>query len=68
MARNKRSWIRDTHISHMHCPECGGVVPIPRSRFGEREKGHIKDMWCPFCKKEVKMKEVRSVDHIPMAC
>lgn len=43
--------------SELICPECGGVVPIPRRRGSQRERGHIKDFWCPYCRKEVKMKE-----------
>lgn len=34
------------------CPECGLKFPIPRER--RREKGHIKDIWCPICKKTQK--------------
>ena len=41
------------------CPECGNKFPIPRPNNKRREKGHIKDLWCPFCEKVVKMKEVK---------
>ena len=40
-------------IEYYICPECGFEFPIPRER--RREKGHIKDLWCPICKVEQKM-------------
>ena len=43
--------------SSLKCRECGGTFPIMRQRGHMREKGHIKDMWCPYCKKEVKFVE-----------
>lgn len=30
--------------------ECGIIVPLPRIHR-QREKGHIKDIWCPKCGK-----------------
>lgn len=44
------------------CPECGSKLPIPRMKR-MREKNHIKDMYCPTCKKEQKMKEIRYCDY-----
>jgi len=38
-----------TTIEYYICPECGMKFPIPRKK--RREKGHIKDLWCPGCKK-----------------
>ncbi len=28
--------------------ECGTIIPLPRMSR-QREKGHIKDLWCPKC-------------------
>ena len=43
--------------SYLKCSECGKQFPIMRSKGYKREKGHIKDLWCPFCKSESKFKE-----------
>ena len=51
-------------ISHFVCLECGHEFPLPRPKARRREKGHIKDLYCPFCKKEVKTKEIRSRDYV----
>jgi len=42
-----------TTIEYYECPVCGFRFPIPRKKC--REKGHIKDLWCPMCKEERKM-------------
>lgn len=39
------------------CPECNNVVSLPRKKGRLRQQGHIKDLYCPFCKKVTKMKE-----------
>lgn len=43
--------------SPLRCCECGGIFPIMRPLGHMREKNHIKDMWCPYCKKESKFIE-----------
>ena len=58
------SYTRDLHktkISDFYCKKCGFVIPLPRSRK-QREKGHVKDVWCPHCKDVTQHDEVRSVD------
>lgn len=45
--------------SDMICPICHKKFPIPRKKNKQRERHHIKDMWCPFCLQEVKMIEKR---------
>lgn len=50
-------------ISKLICPDCGGEFPIPRSNCNKREKGHHKKLWCPFCKREVNMLEIRENDY-----
>lgn len=49
-------------ISKCICPECGKQFPIPRIKGNRREKGHVKNLWCPFCQKTVKMVEIREKD------
>lgn len=44
-------------ISNFHCKECGSTTPL--ARYGYREKGHIKDIWCYQCKKITKHLEQR---------
>lgn len=50
-------------ISYCICPQCGKGFPIPRKANKCREKDHIKDLWCPFCKEVVSMKEMRYNDY-----
>ena len=45
------------NISTFVCPDCGTEMPIPRWHGRRREKGHIKDLYCPKCKKTQKFKE-----------
>ena len=46
-------------INDFVCPECGQTIPLPRRKGKVREKGHIKDLWCPFCQKIQKTREYR---------
>ena len=45
------------YISLLTCPDCGKQFPIPRAAGRLRKPGHIKDLWCPFCKRTTKMIE-----------
>ena len=49
-------------ISNFLCPDCGNMFPLPRAKATRRCKGHVKDLWCPFCKKTVKTIEFRPRD------
>lgn len=51
---------RQYEITEFICPQCGNKFPLPRPSGRKREKGHIKDLWCPFCQEKVKFKEVKS--------
>ena len=61
MSKNNRSYT----ISKLICPECGNKFPIPRLKSQSRERGHIKDVYCPYCNKTQKMLEIRDDDFMP---
>lgn len=46
-------------ISRFVCPECGNIIPLPRKTKKERESGHIKDIFCPWCDKVQKTIEYK---------
>lgn len=50
-------------LSMFICPCCKKSFPIMRNHGHHREKGHIKDIWCPYCKKEQKFTEIRKNDY-----
>ena len=46
-------------MSMFVCPDCDKVIyELPRIHR-QREKGHIKDLFCPWCKTTKKCKEIR---------
>ena len=45
-------------ISDMYCEDCGFHTTVPRKTGRQREKGHMKTMWCP----KKRFKEVREID------
>ena len=53
---------RNYNISYFICPECGNSIPLPRMKNNKRKKGHIKDLYCPYCNQVVKTTEIRSGD------
>ena len=54
-AMGRRGWHT---ISNFVCGECGMVMPLPRKHCYQREKGHIKDIYCPVCKDVKKFQEI----------
>lgn len=50
------------YISYCVCPECKNYIPIPRRVKAAREKGHKKDLYCPWCNKVVTTTEIRYGD------
>ena len=48
-------------ISDFYCTKCGkkGLL-IPRTFGHYREAGHLKKLYCPYCKKEQNHVEIRS--------
>lgn len=47
------------HIHYLICEECGSEFPIPRYKRFARESGHLKDLYCPVCRKETKHEETQ---------
>lgn len=50
-------------LSMFVCPHCGNTFPLMRYHGKRREKGHIKDIWCPYCKDNRKFLEIRKNDY-----
>lgn len=39
-------------IRYFRCPECSSVTVAPKRSSMQTAIGHIKTMYCPFCKEE----------------
>lgn len=50
-------------ISTFKCEECGNTIPLPRGNHKQREKNHIKHVYCIKCKKETAHIEKREFDY-----
>ena len=50
---------RNTISSDLICSECGQLMTIPRFKNRQREKYHIKDLYCVTCGKVTKFIEIR---------
>lgn len=51
-------------ISDFYCTKCGNKgVPIPRRDSRVREKGHLKRLYCIYCKDVVNHVEIRAFDN-----
>ena len=58
MARN----IQPVSESRFFCTKCGAEgMPIMRPKSRQREAGHLKKLYCLFCKEETNHAEVRSI-------
>jgi len=55
--------MRKTRISDFYCTQCNNKFPLPRTGR-QREKGHLKDLFCPKCHEVTKHLEVRERDFI----
>lgn len=53
-------------LSMFICPSCGKPFPIMRNHGQHRERNHIKDIWCPYCKSDQKFKEVKRGEMVMM--
>lgn len=50
-----------TEESDFYCTKCGQFTySIRRLKGQEREPGHLKRLWCPFCNEEHNCVEIRS--------
>ena len=59
MARNNISL-----TSEFYCAKCGTKgIPIPRKKGAEREAGHLKRLYCLYCKQEWNHVECKSFSH-----
>lgn len=41
------------------CPGCNTIQAAFKNNARKTSEGHIKDMWCPWCKKEQKFVQIR---------
>lgn len=48
--------------SRFYCIRCGREIMDGIQRIQQREKEHVKDLYCYLCKEEVKAVEVRYCD------
>lgn len=46
-------------VSYMFCERCRRAVPIQRQPGRLRKRGHVKTMWCPWCKRVTRHRENR---------
>lgn len=60
--RKRKGHDVECYISYLICPTCGKRFPIPRRPHHSRERGHIKTVWCPYCKRKTDMREIRYGD------
>ncbi len=59
MRRKKNN---DFTLSKMYCCKCGHEgINIPRKTNSYREAGHLKKLYCIFCKQEWNHAEVRNI-------
>ena len=53
---------RDFTISEFYCTECGHRgIDIPRRICHQREAGHLKKLYCIYCKKQTNHCEIKPV-------
>lgn len=51
---------RNMTISDFYCTECGRKgLPVQRKMGREREPGHLKNLYCLYCGKNVNMVEIK---------
>lgn len=48
--------------SEFYCIKCGNKIMDGIQRLSQREKCHVKDLYCYRCKEDVKAVEVRYCD------
>lgn len=51
---------KETTTSEFYCTQCGNKgIPIARKVGSQREAGHLKKLYCPYCKEETNHAEIR---------
>ena len=51
---------KETTTSEFYCTQCGNNgIPIARKVGSQREAGHLKKLYCPYCKEETNHAEIR---------
>ena len=49
--------------SHFYCTQCGNEgIPVQRKQGQERSGGHLKKLYCIYCKEEVNHVEIKEND------
>ena len=51
-------------ISYFVCPVCQNMIPLPRPRGNQRAKGHLKWIYCPYCRQ--KRNFIEHADNAPI--
>ena len=47
---------KEITTSEFYCTKCGKKgIPIARKLGSQREAGHLKRLYCPFCREEEKI-------------
>lgn len=54
--------VRKVSMSIFHCQECGSKMSLPRKKNLQREKGHVKHLYCIKCREVTPHNEVRECD------
>jgi hypothetical protein len=49
--------------SDFYCTQCTNKLSLPRKNSKQREKMHLKSIYCIKCKDEINHYEVRDCDH-----
>lgn len=47
---------------YLECPKCGVITSIWRLTGRQKEKDHIKDLYCYVCKEITKQVEIRDYE------
>lgn len=51
---------QNTYTSNFYCTKCGKKgIPLPRKISSQRLPGHLKKIYCPYCKTEENHVEIR---------
>ncbi len=53
---------KNSTVSRFFCTQCGKAQFLMRKQSLQKEKGHLKKLYCPFCKNHCNHYEVREYD------